>query len=96
MFQRRHVLKIAMGLAKAMLFRNLLFLCFCVVVAAGIGLYVYHTHAYVVWALLFLCWVVFRLKMRADSLFGERSRETLTVASSGHKGGEVQGQDAAH
>lgn len=89
-------MKNAMGLARTMFLRNLLFLCFCVVVAAGIGLYVYHTHAYVVWGLLFLCWAVFRLKMRADSLFGERSREALTVASFGHKDGEVHGSETAH
>ncbi len=78
-----------------MFLRNLLFLCFCVAVAVGIGLYVYHTHPYVVWGLLFLCWACFRLKLRADTLFGERAREAMTIASSGHKGGEAHGPEAA-
>jgi hypothetical protein len=75
-----------------MFLRNLLFLCFCVIVAAGIGFYVFPTHAYLVWGLLFLCWACFRLKLRADSLFGRRR----AVLSSGQNGSEARSNDAAH
>lgn len=79
-----------------MFLRNLLFLCFCVIVVAGVGFYVYHSHAYLVWGLLFLCWVCYRLKLRADNLFAGRSAERVAVSYSGHKGGEVRSHDTAH
>lgn len=78
-----------------MFLRNLLFLCFCAVVAAAIGLYVYHTHAYLVWGLLFLCWACYRLKMRADTLFGERSGTSVSIGSSFAKGNETDTQNNA-
>lgn len=39
--------------------------------AAGLGLYVYPTRPGLVWVLLAVCWVCYRLQMRAAALFGE-------------------------
>lgn len=78
-----------------MFLRNLLLLCFCVIVSVGIGLYVYDTHPYLVWGLLFLCWLCFRLKMRADSLFRKRSVEPIAVASVVRKAGAASSHEPA-
>lgn len=79
-----------------MFLRNLLFLCVCVVIATGIGLYVYQSHPYLVWGLLFLCWLCFRLKLRADTLFRQRSSESVAVTTSGCGVGEASNDNNAH
>ena len=41
-------------------------------IATAIGLYIYPTTPAVVWILLALCWVCYRLSLRAEALFGKR------------------------
>lgn len=58
--------------------RNILRRCFAVaalaVVASAMGFYVYPTHPILVWSLLAVCWVCYRLALRARALFAERPR----------------------
>ena len=61
-----------------MFLRNALVLSVCLILAVVCG-YVYHVNAYVVWGLLAFCWICYRLKMRADTLFGARSAATAPV-----------------
>ena len=61
------------------LMKNLAFAAFFVVAAIGLGLYVFPTNQYIAWGLLFLCWLCFRLSLRAKALFDKRSRVTETV-----------------
>lgn len=65
-----------------MIFRNVLVLVFCAVAAIGIGS-IYQSHAYLVWGLLFLCWACYRIKLRAESLFGNRSAVPVSASTSG-------------
>ena len=58
-----------------MLFRKLLFVALCAGLAV-VGGYVYYVNAYAVWGLLLFCWLCYRLKMRADMLFGKRGAAT--------------------
>ena len=46
------------------------------VVAVGLGVYVYPVSPTLVWCLLFLCWVCYRLRMRAVALFGTKGSRT--------------------
>ena len=68
-----------------MFLRNLLFLCLCVALIAITGLYVYPAQAAVVWGLLFLCWICYRLKLRARNIFEEPARQVVTVPISCHR-----------
>jgi hypothetical protein len=43
-------------------------------IALGIGIYVYPANPWIAWGLLFLCWVCYRLHLRAQALFGPRQR----------------------
>jgi len=73
-----------------MILRKLLLFLFYAVVAAGIGFYVYQSHPHLVWGLLLLCWICYRMKMRADNLFGARRMAIPTsIPVSGRKGGEL-------
>ena len=71
-----------------MFLRNLLFLCFCVLVATGMGLYVYHTHAYIVWGLLAVCWLCYLLKRRAAYLFDRQDGSVPRRADHGARFGD--------
>ena len=45
------------------------FFAVAAVVACGMGLVVYPAYPALVWALLFVCWACYRLKMRAVAQF---------------------------
>lgn len=57
----RKVMTIASGLVAASL------------IVWAIWAYVYPSNPWIVWGLLFLCWVCYRLHLRAQALFGPRS-----------------------
>jgi hypothetical protein len=40
--------------------------------AVGMGFYVYPQRPWLVWALLLFCWLCYRLKRRAEALYGAR------------------------
>ncbi len=73
--------------------RKLLLVVFCAVTATGIGFYVYQTHAYLVWGLLFLCWACYRLTLRANHLFGTQNGVRVSVPLTGNQNGETTSID---
>jgi|GEM_PF-2692486 hypothetical protein len=66
---------------------------FFAIAAVGLGLYVFPEQPWIGWALLFFCWGCYRLKMRADRLFGERRAraQVENFPISGTKGGARRG-----
>jgi hypothetical protein len=51
-----------------------------VVAAIGMGIYVYPQRPWLVWTLLFFCWLCYRLKMRAHALYSQRSQRLARLA----------------
>ena len=62
-----------------MFLRNGMVFLACLLLAAVCG-YVYHINAYAVWGLLALCWICYRLKLRAKTLFGARVTAPVRVS----------------
>lgn len=52
--------------------RKTVYLAALALATLGLGLYVYPTRPTLVWALLGLCWVCYRLSRRAQALFGKQ------------------------
>jgi hypothetical protein len=61
--------------------KKVLFIVFCGVAALLYALYIYPTHPYLVFGLLFLCWGCYRLMLRAEKLFGNKEKE-ISVSNS--------------
>ncbi len=43
-----------------------------IVMAVAMGFYVYPTRPALVWTLLAVCWMCYRLRLRAEARFGKR------------------------
>lgn len=48
-----------------------------ILAAIGMGIYVYPQRPWLVWVLLLFCWLCYRLKRRAEAMYGARRQREI-------------------